>query len=87
MSTVQYIRVYTPANAPPSIEALLRLHRKVKAADTVLDDPGRSDTSTTRAAWNEIRDNVARGASRSYVQLPSRLRHVVAQRRIPASRF
>ncbi|KAI0733987.1 RhoGAP-domain-containing protein [Fomitopsis betulina] len=44
------------------IEALLRLHRKVKAADTVLDDPGRSDTSTTRAAWNEIRDNVAREA-------------------------
>ncbi|KAH9919137.1 uncharacterized protein B0H18DRAFT_882164 [Fomitopsis serialis] len=44
------------------VEALLRLHRKVKAADTVLDDPGRGDVSTTRAAWNEIRDNVAREA-------------------------
>ncbi|KAH9836530.1 RhoGAP-domain-containing protein, partial [Rhodofomes roseus] len=44
------------------VEALLRLHRKVKAADTVLDDPGRGDSSTTRAAWNEIRDNVAREA-------------------------
>lgn len=50
------------------MEALLRLHRKVKAADTVLDDPGRGDVSTTRAAWNEIRDNVARGASPSDVR-------------------
>ncbi|KZT65545.1 RhoGAP-domain-containing protein [Daedalea quercina L-15889] len=44
------------------VEALLRLHRKVKAVDTVLDDPGRGELSTTRAAWSEIRDNVAREA-------------------------
>lgn len=44
-----------------SVEALLRLHRKVKTTDTILDDPLRGDLNTTRVAWVEVRDNVARG--------------------------
>lgn len=44
-----------------SVAALLRLHRKSKSLDTYLDD--RLELSTTRVAWNEITDNVERGAS------------------------
>ncbi|KAI0963113.1 hypothetical protein AcW1_000286 [Taiwanofungus camphoratus] len=44
------------------VEALLRLHRKVKTTDTILDDPLRGDLNTTRVAWVEVRDNVAREA-------------------------
>lgn len=43
-----------------SVAALLRLHRKSKSLDTYLDD--RLELSTTRVAWNEITDNVERGA-------------------------
>ncbi|CCM00351.1 uncharacterized protein FIBRA_02381 [Fibroporia radiculosa] len=45
------------------VESLLRLHRKVKTVDLILDDPSRGgDLNTTRAAWAEIRDNIAREA-------------------------
>ncbi|KZT06270.1 RhoGAP-domain-containing protein [Laetiporus sulphureus 93-53] len=44
------------------VESLHRLHRKVKAADAILDNPNRNEPSTTRRAWAEIRDNVAREA-------------------------
>lgn len=42
-----------------SVESLVRLHKKIKTLDAVLDDRG--DLSTTRVAWNEVRDNVERG--------------------------
>ncbi|KAJ7169513.1 hypothetical protein C8R46DRAFT_1217206 [Mycena filopes] len=40
------------------VDSLLKLHKKIKAIDAFLDD--RSDLSTTRSAWNEVRDNVDR---------------------------
>ncbi|KAG2370245.1 hypothetical protein BDR07DRAFT_1386850 [Suillus spraguei] len=42
------------------IESLLKLHRKVKSIDNYLDD--RTELSTSRRAWNEVRDNVEREA-------------------------
>ncbi|GBE78437.1 RhoGAP-domain-containing protein [Sparassis crispa] len=42
------------------VEALLKLHTKAKITDTHLDS--RVELSTTRAAWVEVRDNVAREA-------------------------
>ncbi|KAG1828658.1 hypothetical protein EV424DRAFT_1591631 [Suillus variegatus] len=42
------------------IESLLKLHRKVKSIDNYLDD--RTEISTSRRAWNEVRDNVEREA-------------------------
>ncbi|KAF8557363.1 RhoGAP-domain-containing protein [Imleria badia] len=42
------------------VESLLKLHRKTKSIDAFLDD--RTDMSTTRRAWAEIRDNVEREA-------------------------
>lgn len=41
------------------MESLLKLHRKIKSFDVYLDDRG--ELSTTRSAWNEVRDNVERG--------------------------
>ena len=46
-----------------SVASLLKLHRKSKSIDTYMDD--RMELSTTRVAWNEITDNVERGASPS----------------------
>ncbi|KAH0838640.1 hypothetical protein J3R83DRAFT_6965 [Lanmaoa asiatica] len=43
------------------VESLLRLHRKTKSIDAFLDD--RTDTSTARRAWGEVRDNIERGLS------------------------
>ncbi|KAJ6519438.1 hypothetical protein C8R45DRAFT_1118001 [Mycena sanguinolenta] len=40
------------------IESLLKLHRKIKSIDAFLDD--RTELSTTRSAWNEVRDNLDR---------------------------
>ncbi|OCH92733.1 RhoGAP-domain-containing protein [Obba rivulosa] len=42
------------------VDALARLHHRVKDIDLSLDE--RSDLSTTRAAWSEVRDNVEREA-------------------------
>ncbi|EMD41588.1 hypothetical protein CERSUDRAFT_110164 [Gelatoporia subvermispora B] len=42
------------------IDALARLHRRVKDIDVSLDDRG--ELSTARAAWGEVRDNVEREA-------------------------
>ncbi|KAG1757960.1 hypothetical protein EDB19DRAFT_1660019 [Suillus lakei] len=42
------------------IDSLLKLHRKVKSIDNYLDD--RTEVSTSRRAWNEVRDNVEREA-------------------------
>ncbi|OJA07951.1 hypothetical protein AZE42_05927 [Rhizopogon vesiculosus] len=42
------------------VESLLRLHRKVKSIDNYLDD--RTELSSARRAWNEVRDNVEREA-------------------------
>lgn len=41
----------------------MKLHRRSKALDAYMDD--RMELSTTRIAWNEITDNVERGASAS----------------------
>ncbi len=43
-----------------SVASLMKLHRKSKAFDAYMDD--RMELSTTRMAWNEITDNVERGA-------------------------
>ncbi|KAI0063187.1 RhoGAP-domain-containing protein [Artomyces pyxidatus] len=40
------------------VDSLTKLHRKAKAIDAFFDD--RIDPSTTRSAWNEVRDNVER---------------------------
>ncbi|KAJ7293179.1 hypothetical protein C8J57DRAFT_18129 [Mycena rebaudengoi] len=40
------------------VDSLLKLHKKIKSIDAYLDD--RADLSTTRSAWNEVRDNVER---------------------------
>ncbi|KAJ7071476.1 hypothetical protein C8F01DRAFT_1110681 [Mycena amicta] len=42
------------------VDSLLKLHKKIKTIDAFLDD--RTDLSTTRSAWNEIRDNTDREA-------------------------
>ncbi|KAI9572604.1 hypothetical protein HD554DRAFT_2202498 [Boletus coccyginus] len=42
------------------VESLLKLHRKTKSIDAFLDD--RTDMSTARRAWGEVRDNVEREA-------------------------
>ncbi|KAJ7770818.1 hypothetical protein DFH07DRAFT_255860 [Mycena maculata] len=40
------------------VDSLGKLHRKIKSIDAFLDD--RTDLSTTRSAWNEVRDNIDR---------------------------
>ncbi|KAJ7693690.1 hypothetical protein B0H17DRAFT_1199797 [Mycena rosella] len=40
------------------VDSLSKLHKKIKAIDAFLDD--RTELSTTRGAWNEVRDNVDR---------------------------
>ncbi|KAJ7102322.1 hypothetical protein B0H15DRAFT_943256 [Mycena belliarum] len=40
------------------VESLSKLHKKIKAIDAFLDD--RTELSTTRSAWNEVRDNIDR---------------------------
>ncbi|TFK57655.1 RhoGAP-domain-containing protein [Heliocybe sulcata] len=42
------------------VESLLKLHKKAKTIDTYLD--GRAESSTTRSAWSEVRENVEREA-------------------------
>ncbi|KIJ68806.1 hypothetical protein HYDPIDRAFT_107059 [Hydnomerulius pinastri MD-312] len=42
------------------VDSLLKLHRKAKSIDSYLDD--RTDLSTARRAWSEVRDNVEREA-------------------------
>ncbi|KAJ4499121.1 hypothetical protein C8R41DRAFT_85507 [Lentinula lateritia] len=42
------------------VESLLKLYKKVKSIDSFLDD--RSDMSTARVAWVEIRENIEREA-------------------------
>ncbi|KAG8220143.1 hypothetical protein J3R82DRAFT_1169 [Butyriboletus roseoflavus] len=42
------------------VDSLLKLHRKTKSIDAFLDD--RTDMSTARRAWGEVRDNVEREA-------------------------
>ncbi|KAJ7596701.1 hypothetical protein C8J56DRAFT_918113 [Mycena floridula] len=41
-------------------DSLVKLHRKIKALDGASDD--RAELSTTRAVWNEVRDNTEREA-------------------------
>ena len=43
-----------------SVDSLLKLHRKTKSIDAFLDD--RTDMSTVRRAWSEVRDNIERGS-------------------------
>lgn len=50
--------------ASPSVDALTRLHKKAKSLDTYLDD--RSEPSSVRKVWAEIRDGVERGVVFSY---------------------
>ncbi|KAJ7356969.1 hypothetical protein DFH08DRAFT_469880 [Mycena albidolilacea] len=40
------------------VDSLLKLHKKVKSIDAFLDD--RTELSTTRSVWNDVRDNVDR---------------------------
>lgn len=42
-----------------SVDSLINLHKKAKAADLLFDD--RSELSTTRGAWSEVRENIERG--------------------------
>ncbi|KAJ8081909.1 hypothetical protein PM082_007755 [Marasmius tenuissimus] len=42
------------------VDSLVKLYRKIKSIDSFLDD--RSDLSTTRSAWAEVRENVEREA-------------------------
>ncbi|KAJ3826239.1 hypothetical protein F5880DRAFT_129242 [Lentinula raphanica] len=42
------------------VDSLLKLYRKIKSIDSFLDD--RSDMSTARIAWAEVRENVEREA-------------------------
>ncbi|KIK71391.1 hypothetical protein GYMLUDRAFT_254611 [Collybiopsis luxurians FD-317 M1] len=42
------------------VDALLKLYKKLKSIDSFLDD--RSDMSTARMAWSEIRENIEREA-------------------------
>ncbi|PCH33303.1 RhoGAP-domain-containing protein [Wolfiporia cocos MD-104 SS10] len=42
------------------VDGLRKLYRKVGETDKMLDHPSRVDMTTTRAAWNEVRDNLAR---------------------------
>ena len=42
-----------------SVDSLSKLYRKIKSIDSFLDD--RSDMSTARVAWSEIRENIERG--------------------------
>lgn len=42
-----------------SIDALLRLHKKTKSVDLQLDE--RTEPTTIRQAWNEVRDSLERG--------------------------
>lgn len=44
-----------------SVDSLTKLHRRIKNVDVTLDD--RNELSTTRKAWNEVRDNIERGGS------------------------
>jgi hypothetical protein len=44
-----------------SIDSLWKLHQKAKAVDSYFDS--RVEPNTTRAAWNEIRDNAERGTN------------------------
>ena len=66
-STSKYARLEHGGGAvnmmQSSVASLLKLHRKSKSIDTYMDD--RMELSTTRVAWNEITDNVERGASPS----------------------
>ncbi|KAH9175094.1 hypothetical protein EDB89DRAFT_2227617 [Lactarius sanguifluus] len=43
------------------IDSLRRLHHKAKTDDASSFDPG-AEPTTTRAAWNKVRDNLERGA-------------------------
>ena len=43
-----------------SIDSLWKLHHRAAAVDSFFD--ARLEPDTSRAAWNEIRDNVERGA-------------------------
>ncbi|KAJ7456631.1 hypothetical protein FB451DRAFT_610867 [Mycena latifolia] len=40
------------------VDSLSKLHKKIKTIDAFLDD--RTDLSSTRSVWNEVRDNVDR---------------------------
>jgi hypothetical protein len=42
-----------------SVDSLINLHKKAKAADLLFDDRG--ELSTTRGAWSEVRENIERG--------------------------
>ncbi|THV06112.1 RhoGAP-domain-containing protein [Dendrothele bispora CBS 962.96] len=42
------------------VESLLKLHKKIRSIDAFLDD--RTDLSTARSAWSEVRENVEREA-------------------------
>lgn len=56
-----------------SVASLMKLHRKSKALDAYMDD--RMELSTTRLAWNEITDNVERGAYPAVALAPPIPRH------------
>jgi hypothetical protein len=44
-----------------SIDSLLKLHQRAAAVDSYFD--ARIEPDTSRSTWNEIRDNVERGAT------------------------
>lgn len=60
------------------MDALHRLHKRLKTTDTYFDDKFDPSFSrnTTRVAWAEIRDNVERGASAIVYARAGRSRHV-----------
>ncbi|KII93467.1 hypothetical protein PLICRDRAFT_121785 [Plicaturopsis crispa FD-325 SS-3] len=57
------------------VDSLLRLHQKVKSIDAFLDD--RTEKSTARRAWNEVRDNVEREAQARQAFLATLIADVV----------
>jgi hypothetical protein len=54
-----------------SIDSLWKLHHKATAIDNYFD--ARIEPDTSRAAWNEVRDNVERGTSQHNLQQDLRL--------------
>jgi hypothetical protein len=56
---------------PHSIDSLSKLHHKATAIDSYFD--ARIEPDTSRATWNEVRDNVERGTSQHNLQRELRL--------------
>ncbi len=58
-------------SCPHSIDSLSKLHLKATAIDSYFD--ARIEPDTSRATWNEVRDNVERGTSQHNLQGELRL--------------